>query len=426
MSPRCDHQLIFNTFLRDLSSRMPSVCGTALALTSSPVYPTSRLQQATHANHSNLTRTAPQLNHCRPFTIQEQLGAQDSRRQADTPPLTTFMSSQTTTSHIQFETGNDNTDNQQRTIPFVNQPRITPSNTPLFSYLSSETPFVPRFTSNRIVNSVPEQTVSCNSNCPSTSGTRIFPTFSKNRVQTQGKQPKENDSGQRTVFVGASTPASTSTVSSFRCLGNSMPTQSATFSASFHPSPRIARLIENATHVHSLSQQSNSQNHVNNLMGRSINPTIQGSSSDISSSLNQESMIESMFTNSLAEINRNPTATAHSAYSSTQVSKCLPQRRPGLVITQTTPISGHVAAPLSSHITQGPREATVNSQEQRGNRDVNYLWRHNLSDSPASRLPIPASGPRGHTTLVQPFLTQFQSSADLTRKRQVPLVSTEP
>ena len=39
-----------------------------MVLTSSPLYPTNRLQQATYGTHSNLTRSEPDLIHCRPFS----------------------------------------------------------------------------------------------------------------------------------------------------------------------------------------------------------------------------------------------------------------------------------------------------------------------------------------------------------------------
>ncbi|XP_029186645.2 uncharacterized protein LOC114954260 [Acropora millepora] len=72
ISARCDYQLIFSSFLRDLLSRMPAVCGKPLSLTSSPVYPTNRLQHASLTKHNNLTRTAPSMKHCIPFTVQHE------------------------------------------------------------------------------------------------------------------------------------------------------------------------------------------------------------------------------------------------------------------------------------------------------------------------------------------------------------------
>ena len=69
VSLRCDQQTIFNTFLKDLHVRVPSMCGTPLRLTPSPLYPLYKLHSATSENQSNLTRATPQMWHCSPFQI---------------------------------------------------------------------------------------------------------------------------------------------------------------------------------------------------------------------------------------------------------------------------------------------------------------------------------------------------------------------
>ena len=394
VSPRCDHQLIFNSFLRDLSCRMPSVCGTTLTLTSSPLYPTNRLQQATHANYSNLTRTEPaQMNHCRPFTIQEQR-TQDFARQANASAAESFISSQPASSQIEFQTGSDKTINQLKRTPLVsqvattpstNQSRTTPSYTPISSCLSSETRFVPCFTSNRVVktvNSVAERSVSCNQNW-STSATRLIPTFSKKRVQPGGHKP-----------------TLTATVSQAR-VGNSLQTQNSTLLASLQPSSRIARRMENTSQGHALSQHRvhrGSPDYVTN--GEGINGTMEYGVGDHPSP---------------TAVQRNAIVKAQSADSSTQVMKRLPQSRPGLVITQAVPTSG-----------QRQREKNATPQEFEGIWDINSLLERDSSDTPTSTLSVSVCGPGEHTAPLHPlqlhesFPAQFYSNVDRTRKRQVP------
>ena len=181
VSPRCDHQLIFNLFLRDLSTRMPAVCGTPLTFTASPLYPTSRLQHASRANHSNLTkRTPPQFNHCRPFTIQAHQTPEDSPGQVvrASPSGTQLVSSQAS-SQIQSLTEFNNA---------VIQPRTIPTGTP-FPCLSS-TPFVPRFSSNRAVSNsscVLDRTPASGNTVHPSTGARIIPVFSRKRVQSHVK-----------------------------------------------------------------------------------------------------------------------------------------------------------------------------------------------------------------------------------------------
>ena len=418
VSPRCNHQLIFNSFLRDLFGRMPSVCGTPLAFTSSPLYPTNRLLQATHVNHSNLTRTTPQLNHCRPFAIQEKR-TRDYIRQADASPSASLMSSQTATSSQIHQTESDETTNRQRTTPSVDQQKITPSfsqtrttpsGMPLFSSLPSGTRFVPRFTSSRLLNSNRAESVYCNSNRSSTSAARIVPMFSKKRVQSRENEPTRK-----------SAPMVTTAASRVYFVGNVVQ-QNATSLASSQPSPYPVRRMENTSQLQ--SQQRSSQNNLNNLMGRSISRTIQGDRGEISSSFNQELMIDSIVTNSPATIHKNVPPVVHSAGFSTHVSKRLPQKRPGLVITQAAaPGNGHLVAPFTGSMTQKPKESTMNLTEQESNWGGSSSLQSDMSDTTTSRLPISGLF-RERTTTVQQlqsesFSSQSQSSADLTWNRQV-------
>ena len=107
ISARCDYQLIFSSFLRDLLSRMPAVCGKPLSLTSSPVYPTNRLQHASLTKHNNLTRTAPSMKHCIPFTVQH---GQEKVTHANSPlgiEPATPVSSQSKSFRFQSRKGSD-------------------------------------------------------------------------------------------------------------------------------------------------------------------------------------------------------------------------------------------------------------------------------------------------------------------------------
>ena len=387
---------------------MPSVCGTPLTLTSSPLYPTNRLQQATHANYSNLTRTEPaQMNHCRPFTIQEQR-TQDVARQANASAAESFISSQLASSQTEFQTGSDKTINQLKSMPLVSQvmttpstyqPRTTPASyTPISSCLSSETRFVPRFTSNRVVKSVnpdAERSVSC-SRSWSTSATRLIPTFSKKRVQSGGHKP-----------------TLTATVSQAR-VGNSLQTQNSTLLASLQPSSRIARRMENTSQGHALSEHRvhrANPDYVTN--GGGINGTMEYGVDDHSSKTSLERMIERL-TNSPTVAQRNATAMAQSADSSTQVVKRLPQSRPGLVITQAVPTSG-----------QRQRAKNATPQEFEGRWDINSLLERDSSDTTTSTLSVSVCGPGEHAAPLQllqheSFPAQFHlANVDRTRKRQV-------
>lgn len=367
---------------------MPSVCGTPLTLTSSPLYPTNRLQQATHANYSNLTRTdRAQMNHCKPFTIQEQR-AQDVAREANASAAESFISSQPVSSQIEFQTGSNKTVTQLKSAPFVSQvtttpstyqPSTTPSDTPIFSCLSSETRFVPR----------------CSRNW-STSATRIIPTFSKKRVQPEGDKP-----------------TLTAAVPQVR-VGNSLQAQNSTLWASLQPSSRIPRRMENTSQGHALSQRrvhKGSPDYVTN--GGGINGTMEYGVGDHSSNSSLERMIE-RFTNSPTTGERNATATAQSADSSTQVLKRLPQSRPGLVVTQAVPTSS-----------QRQREKNATPQEFEGIWDIYSLLERDLSDTPTSTFSVSVRGPGEHAAPLQlpqneSFPAQLLSAnVDQTKKRQV-------
>lgn len=419
MSPRCDHQLIFSSFLRDLSCRMPAVCGAPLALTSSPLYPTSRLQQATHANHSNLTRAAPpQFSHCRPFAIQAQHKPDSARSSPSTSSASQLISSQAS-SQIQPQREDNNA---------INQLGTTPTGTP-FSHLSS-TPFVPRFTGSKRAASSDDsdQTVSHNLGRPSTSGARIVPMFSRKRVQSHVKEPAgNNNSGHKTALTRVATPwATTKTVSRMPLVRHTVQTPSALSSASSLTSFQVEgrERMENAfernnIHLgHTLPETRSCQTHESNVMGRGINGgAIQGIGENPSSNLNRVLPIESMDKDSPVI----PSARSSSPHS-TQVSKCLPQTRPGLVITQA-PIRGHLSAASLTGNLQRPAVGHSVNMEQRRITDGHYS---SLSDTPTNRHPMSVTGFREHIQedtspcqLYEPFSGLIQSSSDLARKRQV-------
>ena len=343
------------------------------------------------------------MNHCRPFTIQEQR-TQDVARQANASAAESFISSQLASSQTEFQTGNDKTINQLKSTPLVSQvmttpstyqPRTTPPYTPISSCLSSETRFVPCFTSNRVVKSVnpdTERSVSC-SRSWSTSATRLIPTFSKKRVQPSRHKP-----------------TLTATVSQAR-VGNSLQTQNSTLLASL----QSARRMENTSQGHALSQHRVHRASPDYVLtnGGGINGTMEYGVDDHSSNSSLERMIE-RFTNSPTVAQRNATTMAQSADSSTQVVKRLPQSRPGLVITQAVPTSS-----------QRQREKNATPQEFEGIWDINSLWERGSSDTPTRSLSVSTRGPGEHAAPLQllqheSFPAQFHSAnVDRTRKRQV-------
>lgn len=426
MSPRCDHQLIFSSFLRDLSCRMPAVCGSPLTLTSSPLYPTSRLQHANNANHINLTRTAPpQFSRCRPFAIQAQR-TQEDKRQAVASPSTSQLMSPQESSQMQSLTERNSA---------VNQPFTAPIGSAFTSH--SSTPFVPRFTSTRVMRSDgSEQTASGSLVRFSTSGARIIPMFSRKRAQSHVNELAGNkNSGHTTAFAREATPRAATTVSRVPMVRTAANGQNALSSVSSLNTPRVVEreTMENAFEEsnlgldHTLPEMRSCQTNQSNMKGRGING---GRSQDIgeipSLTLSQERTIESRSKNSPLTVfcesscNGHDMDSAQCLHSSTQVSKCLPQTRPGLVITKA-PTGRHRATSSTSNTTQGPvgDPASLN-MEQRNMRDGNYLT---MSGTLTNRLPTSVTGhvPEGVRPglLFEPFSTSIQSSGFLARKRQV-------
>ena len=391
VSPRCDHQLIFTTFLRDLSSRMPSICGTPLALTSAPLYPTCRLQQATSPNHSNLTRTAPQMNHCRPFTVQQQPACELTRQAISASPF----SSRAASSEIHQTAASDGIVSRG-IIPSFNPTslRVTAHISPVPSYLSSETPFIPRFTSKHVLNSEHSGSATCNSTSPSTPATRIVPTFSKKRVQSCG-----NDSTKRTK-----------TATSRVCtLGKTVQSEGASSLSSSLPPPSVIRPVtgENVSNLHKQSQQRSTQNHRSILMGQDIGLS---ESHGISSNFNRELSTEPNVAILPAVVHINNADVTYSDSSPVPVSKCLPQKRPRLVITQAPSTKDHLSAPFTGNV--------PSKQSNNGSVSPSFLGDVLVSESPFSGLV------RGHPTSIQALqqrriLGQSQSVLDLTLGLQV-------
>lgn len=365
---------------------MPSICGTPLALTSAPLYPTCRLQQATSPNHSNLTRTAPQMNHCRPFTVQQQPACELTRQAISASPF----SSRAASSEIHQTAASDGIVTR-RIIPSFNPTslRVTAHISPVPSYVSSETPF--RFTSKHVVNTEHSKSAKCNSNSPSTPATRIVPTFSKKRVQSCG-----NDSRKK----------NTTATSSVFALGKTVQSEGASSFPSSQPPTSIIRpvTVENVRHLHKQSQQRSTQNHRSILMGQGIGLS---ESHGISSNFNRELTTESNLASLPAAVHIN---NGDVTYSPVPVSKCLPQKRPGLVITQSPSTKDRLSAPFTGNVSPKPSN----------NRTVNpsFLGDVLVSESRYSGLA------RDHPTSIQSLqqrciLGQSQSVLDLTLGLQV-------
>lgn len=380
---------------------MPSVCGMPLALTSSPVYPTSSLQQATHANHSNLTRMAPKMNHYKPFTFQSQ--NESSQLKSGTESEISIHQPRKVSPVSQL--------NQAMTTPSITS-KPTPSSTLSFSFLSSETRYVPRFTSHRTTKSLDvnsEQSVCWNANWP-TSGSQIVPTFSS----------KERNFRSGNVLGIGTTPKGAAFASRVHVVGNSAKTLNATLASSSQLSlPRMGSTCQS----HSLSlQQRGCQNVVpSSIVPNGTNQCCVGEDSSVSSpewtTRNSSKSLPASESN----------AAAQNANSSTQVSKCLPQSRPGLVVTRVAPISNQVATSVFTG--QGLRLKNVSRQLQQEDSswdDASLLERDvsGMSTSAtARRISIHACGDRSNGLVQLPqysLLTQFQASCELTRKRKVP------
>ena len=367
---------------------MPSICGTPLALTSAPLYPTCRLQQATSPNHSNLTRTAPQMNHCRPFTVQQQPACELTRQAISASPFSSGAAS----SEIHQTAASDGIVSR-RIIPSFNPTslRVTAHISTVPSYVSSETPFVPRFTSKHVVNTEHSKSAKCNSNSPSTPATRIVPTFSKKRVQSCG-----NDSRKK----------NTTATSSVFALGKTVQSEGASSFPSSQPPTSIIRpvTVENVRHLHKQSQQRSTQNHRSILMGQGIGLS---ESHGISSNFNRELTTESNLASLPAAVHIND---GDVTYSPVPVSKCLPQKRPGLVITQASSTKDRLSAPFTGNVSPKPSN----------NRTVNpsFLGDVLVSESRYSGLA------RDYPTSIQSLqqrciLGQSQSVLDLTLGLQV-------
>ena len=420
MSPRCDHQLIFSSFLKDLWCRMPAVCGTTLAFTSSPLYPTSRLQQATHTNHSNLTRTAPpQFNYCRPFAIQR---SQDATSQA----TSSSSASQLILSQLSTQVQSPRADKT------VNQESTTPIASPLFS--QSSTPFVPRFTSNRVFRSVdPERTVSGDRVSPPVSGAQIIPVFSKKRGQSHARQPKTNKTSRQSLTItrGVATKATPSASTEPR-VHNTVHSQKG--------SPPVLTLNSYQTAEREKMETTFERNNVrlgstlpekrrcetqeSNTMRRGINrETIQIIREAPSLTLSQGQK-SPMTVFSESSFSRHDIPSARSPSSSTQVSKCLPHTRPGLIITRQAPISDNPSASSAGNVNYVQVGGTARLNiEQQDQRDENHSL---LNGTSTNRLPMSLASPTEHVRgvnisnqLFEPFSTLIQSRPDSAKKRQV-------
>ena len=362
---------------------MPFICGTPLALTSAPLYPTSRLQLATSANHSNLTRTAPQMNHCRPFTVHQQPECELSRQAVSVSPF----SSRAASSQI-HQTESDGLVSR-RIIPSLipTSLRDTAHNCPVPSYLSSETPFVPRFTSKHVVNTEHSRSSTRNSNSPSTPATRVVPSFSCG-----------NDSKMKT----------TTATSRVCALGKTGQSEGASSFFSSLPPPSIVRLVrvENVSHLHKQSQQSSTQNPRSISMGQDIGLS---ESHGISSNFNRKLTTESNLVTLPAAVHINNADVTCSDSTPVPVSKCLPQKRPGLVITQAPSTKDYLSTPFTGNV----------APKQIYNRSVNPL----LGDVLESESPFPALV-RDHPSSIQSLqqrgiIGQSQSILDLTLGVQV-------
>lgn len=423
MSSRCDHQLIFSSFLRDLSCRMPAICGTPLAFTSSPLYPTSRLQQATHANHSNLTRTAPpQFSHCRPFAIQR---SQDTTRQRQISPAASQLILSQASSQIQSPRVDSNA---------VNQPSTTPIATPLFP--RSSTPFRPRFTSNRVFRSDgPERTASGNIVSSSVSDAQIIPMLPRKREQSHVRQPvTDKNSGQTVTLTGGVAPIVTTSVSTERRVRNTVHSQKASSpvltlnSSQTVDREKMETAFErnNVRLGHTLPEKRSCQTQESNTMGRGINrETIQNMREIPLLTLSQGQKAPTRVF-SEPSYSKHDITSARSPSSSTQVSKCLPQTRPGLIIRRQVPIIHNPSASLAGNATHGLLGDTASPNiEQRGQQEENHSL---LNGTLTNRLPMSLASSTEHVRglnipnqLFEPFdsTTLIQSRPDLARKRQV-------
>lgn len=127
----------------------------------------------------------------------------------------------------------------------------------------------------------------------------------------------------------------------------------------------------------------------------------------VTESLSQVWGTEPLTQNSPAAVlHRHDTSLARSPSSSSQVSKCLPETRPGLVITQ---------APINSNILVSPINNMTRDQWSAEDTFRFNLEQRSIRD--ANRLPIGQDN--SPDLLFETFSTLISSRSDLTRKREV-------
>lgn len=338
VSSRCDHQLIFNSFLRDISMRMQTVCGAPLTFTSSPLYPTSSLKLASHANHSNLTKkTPPQFNQCRPFTVQGTNTLEDTRKQVVTSSSSRLVSSQPTSYN-----------------PVV-QPSTKSSGSP-FPHLPLS-PYVPCFTKNSSVSSIYHDSdlITASSNSVSRfTGTRITPMFSRKRVPSHGKEQHtgNNEKGHKTDLRGGYTPRATTVLSGVPSIYHADKPQNDLLSNS----SLISRQAKMRKTVGNESGNKTTRLSRTLLESRNIHAEERRSMSDAANEDIGESVLSQIWAieNSPTELIDGASFASrdisfgHSSRHSCQVSRSLPQTRPGLVITQASKRRNIAASPTDN------------------------------------------------------------------------------
>ncbi|PFX33319.1 hypothetical protein AWC38_SpisGene1836 [Stylophora pistillata] len=323
---------------RDISMRMQTVCGAPLTFTSSPLYPTSSLKLASHANHSNLTKkTPPQFNQCRPFTVQGTNTLEDTRKQVVTSSSSRLVSSQPTSYN-----------------PVV-QPSTKSSGSP-FPHLPLS-PYVPCFTKNSSVSSIYHDSdlITASSNSVSRfTGTRITPMFSRKRVPSHGKEQHtgNNEKGHKTDLRGGCTPRATTVLSGVPSI--------------YHADKPQNNLLSNSSLI---SRQAKMRKTVGNESGnkttrlsrtllesRNIHAEERRSMSDAANEDIGESVLSQIWAieNSPTELfdgasfSSRDISFGHSSRHSCQVSRSLPQTRPGLVITQASKRRNIAASPTDT------------------------------------------------------------------------------
>ena len=74
---RCDQKALFSSFLEDLLSRLPSLCGAALKFTSISLHPTATIYSASLSKQTNLTRASTPSKSTQPFVFTAKNVSQD-------------------------------------------------------------------------------------------------------------------------------------------------------------------------------------------------------------------------------------------------------------------------------------------------------------------------------------------------------------